>query len=107
MFCFDNCCFGGFGFVCCCRWWMVGWLLFSIECFITCGFKVKGQNACVVTFEDPAKEQFLLTGGVENKGHNSFGPSTGWFLADHSLHSSCKRLLTAALLCVIVLENSV
>ena len=81
IFCFDNCCFGGFGFVCCCRWWMVGWLLFSIECFITCGFKVKGQNARVVTFEDPAKEQsFYLRVVLKTKGTTALGHRRAGFL---------------------------
>ena len=62
--------------------WLVGWLVaVSIECFLTCGFEVKGQNACVVTFEDPAKEQsFYLRAVLKTKGTTALGHRRAGFL---------------------------
>ena len=92
--------------------WLVGWLvcwlvcwLFSINVCVV--WSQRAECMCSYFWRSCQRAEFLLTDGVEDKRHDSFGPSTGWFLADHSLHSSCKRLLSAALLCVIVLENSV
>ena len=62
--------------------WLVGWLVaVSVECFLTYGFEVKGQNARVVTFEDPAKEQsFYLRTVLKTKGTTALGHRRAGFL---------------------------